>query len=56
MNESTDQMTTGEILDQFTELLGSDMIDRETMYDLLTSHGFIYDYFMDGFKWLLKIE
>lgn len=54
VSESDEQMTTQEILDKFQELMGVDMIDYKQMYDLLTAHGFIYDYVIDGFKWLIK--
>ena len=55
VSDSDEMLSTQEILDKFHEHMGEDVIDQETMYDLLTQHGFIYDYVMDGFKWLIKL-
>lgn len=56
VEESNEQLTTREILEKFTGLLGDNELDAELMYDLLTQHGFIFDYFMDEFRWLIKTE
>lgn len=54
--ESNKQFTTNEILEQFQALLGPEVIDHEMMYDLLTAHGFIFDYVIDEFKWLVMAD
>lgn len=54
LEEADETLTTQEILDKFHEHMGEDALDHEAMFDLLTQHGFIYDYVMDGFKWLIK--
>jgi len=56
LQEANEYLSTQDILNKFHELLGNDYLDHETMYDLLTSHGFIYDYVMDGFRWLIKMD
>jgi len=54
IEETDETFTTQEILDKFHDLMGEDCLNHEEMYDLLTTHGYIYDYVIDGFKWLTK--
>lgn len=51
--EADQTMTTEEIRNTFEEFF-QDEINNENLINLLKTHGFKYDWVIDGFKWLLK--
>lgn len=55
LKESDEQMTTEEIFDKFVELSYDEALTLPMIQELMTSNGFVYDYVLDGFKWLLKL-
>jgi hypothetical protein len=52
--DADETMTTEEVFDVFKDLLQNDELDISSMFTLLKSHGYEYDWVFDRFKWLLK--
>lgn len=56
IEESDEQLTTSDVMERFQKLTGDTELTIEIVYDILIDNGFVYDYVLDEFKWLLKIK
>ena len=56
LEESDEQMTTQEIFDKIEDLLKDEEITISSIHEALIESGYIYDYVMDSFKWLLRYK
>ena len=53
MDHSVDSMTTNQILEKFQNLLGEESIEKSVLCELLTQNGYVLDYVLDEFCWLI---
>lgn len=54
--EADEFMTTQAIYDKFFQLSYDPNFTIDKMQDLLERHGYVFDYFLDEFVWLLKVR
>lgn len=56
IEESDEQFSTEEIFDRFLDITGDPELTRKMIHDLMRENGFVYDYVIDRFKWLIKVK
>lgn len=56
LDDSDEQFTTTEILEKFKEIVGEESVTNQIIIENLKKAGYIYDYVLDEFRWLLKIK
>lgn len=56
VEESDEQLSTSDIFNRFWNLTGDPELTLNLIHTILTERGFVYDYVLDEFRWLLKIK